>query len=144
MLPSAGRSFAVQSSRHFRKQFFTEIYVIRLGILSFSHTFTAYSHNIFRQYWMKSVRRFSVPTTGWLQIAVKFQDGGSMLNTLTDSNRYFWRACLAATIFSAAPMAHGAPLSNGTVLTIKQGGTGYPEGTCTGSYVRFLNNAILC
>ncbi len=67
-----------------------------------------------------------------------------MLNTLTDSNRYFWRACLAATIFSAAPMAHGAPLSNGTVLTIKQGGTGYPEGTCTGSYVRFLNNAILC
>ncbi|TCV85171.1 Ig-like domain-containing protein [Sulfurirhabdus autotrophica] len=67
-----------------------------------------------------------------------------MLNALTDSNRYFWRACLAAAIFSTASMVHSAPLSNGTVLTINQGSVGYPEGTCFGSYVRFLNDAILC
>jgi hypothetical protein len=41
-------------------------------------------------------------------------------------------------------MAHSAPLNNGTLLTIKQGGVGYPEGTCTGSYVRYLHDAILC
>ena len=67
-----------------------------------------------------------------------------MFNFSTISKRSIWGTCLAATIFAAAPMVHGAPLSNGTVLTIKQGGIGYPEGTCTGSYVRFLNNAILC
>lgn len=67
-----------------------------------------------------------------------------MFNFSTVLKRSFWGSCLATAIFSAAPMAHSAPLSNGTVLTIKQGGIGYPEGTCTGSYVRFLNNAILC
>jgi hypothetical protein len=56
----------------------------------------------------------------------------------------FRSTCLAAAFAAAAPMAHSAPLINGTLLTIKQGSVGYPEGTCTGSYVRFLNNAILC
>ena len=65
-------------------------------------------------------------------------------STIAILKRSLWGSCLAAAAFAAAPMAYGAPLSNGTVLTIKQGGVGYPEGTCTGSYIRFLNNAILC
>lgn len=52
--------------------------------------------------------------------------------------------CLAAALLAAAPMAHSAPLSNGTLLTIKQGGIGYPEGVCTGSYVKFLSDALIC
>jgi hypothetical protein len=36
------------------------------------------------------------------------------------------------------------PLKAGTLLTIKQGFVGYPEGTCSGSYLRYLNDAITC
>lgn len=53
-------------------------------------------------------------------------------------------ASLVVAVFAAAPLAHSAPLSNGTLLTIQPGKVGYPEGTCFGSYVRYLNNAILC
>ena len=69
-----------------------------------------------------------------------------MVNGSTASvlKHYLWRVCLAATVVTATPMAYSAPLSNGTVLTIKQGSVGYPEGACSGSYIRFLNNAILC
>lgn len=67
-----------------------------------------------------------------------------MSNLSTVLKQAFRSTCLAAALLAAAPMAHSAPLGNGTLLTIKQGGIGYPEGTCTGSYVRFLNNAILC
>jgi len=67
-----------------------------------------------------------------------------MLNASTLLKQSFRGTCLTAALFAAAPMAHSAPLSNGTLLTIKQGGVGYPEGTCTGSYVRFLHDAILC
>ncbi len=66
-------------------------------------------------------------------------------STFSISRRTFWGSCLTVAVFSAAPMAHGAPLSNGTILTIKQGGTSYPEGSCSGSYIRFLNNdSLLC
>lgn len=67
-----------------------------------------------------------------------------MYSLATVLKRSFWASCMAAGIFAAAPSAHSAPLSDGTLLTINQGGIGYPEGTCTGSYLRFLNNAILC
>jgi hypothetical protein len=76
--------------------------------------------------------------------SLKLQQGGCMFNLSTVSTQSFRRASLAAALVAAAPMAHSAPLGNGTLLTIKQGGVGYPEGTCTGSYVRYLNNAILC
>ena len=67
-----------------------------------------------------------------------------MFNFSTVLRRSFLSSCLAAAVFAATSIAHSAPLSDGTVLTIKQGGIGYPEGICTGSYIRFLNNAILC
>jgi len=67
-----------------------------------------------------------------------------MFNLATVLKRSFWGSCLAAVVFAATPMAHSAPLSDGTLLTIKQGSVGYPEGSCAGSYVRFLLNAILC
>lgn len=42
------------------------------------------------------------------------------------------------------PGVHASPLPKGTLLTIKQGQIGYPEGACSGSYVRYLNDAIAC
>lgn len=69
-----------------------------------------------------------------------------MFNIFTTAiyKRLLMAFCLAIAVFAAAPMAHSAAISNGTLLTINQGGTGYPEGTCTGSFVRYLNEAILC
>ena len=65
------------------------------------------------------------------------------------SDKRAWRErgfalTLAVVLVSAASVASGAPLSKGTLLTIKQGRIGYPEGTCFGSYVRNLNDAINC
>lgn len=57
------------------------------------------------------------------------------------------RACalvLAVTSGLAVSVASAAPLSKGTLLTIKQGRIGYPEGICFGSYIRNLNDAINC
>ena len=65
------------------------------------------------------------------------------------SDQRVWRGrafalALAVALISAASVASGAPLSKGTLLTIKQGRIGYPEGICFGSYVRNLNDAINC
>jgi len=51
---------------------------------------------------------------------------------------------LAAALMIAAPQLLAAPLPKGTLLSIKQGQVGYPEGSCSGSYLRFLNDAITC
>lgn len=51
--------------------------------------------------------------------------------------------CLGIGLSVALPLS-AAPLKAGTLLTIKQGLVGYPEGTCSGSYLRFLNDAITC
>lgn len=51
---------------------------------------------------------------------------------------------LALALMLATPMLHAAPLPKGTLLTIKQGQIAYPEGTCTGSYLRFLHDALNC
>lgn len=53
-------------------------------------------------------------------------------------------SCLVAALMLATPMLHAAPLPQGTLLTIKQGQIAYPEGTCTGSYLRFLHDALNC
>jgi hypothetical protein len=48
-----------------------------------------------------------------------------------------WAVLMAAN-------ASAAPLPKGTLLSIKQGAIAYPEGNCSGSYVRYLNDAINC
>jgi hypothetical protein len=67
-----------------------------------------------------------------------------MFQLLHASKQQTIRVCLAAAALAAGSLAHGAPLSNGTLLTINQGGVGYPEGTCTGSYLRYLTNSLIC
>jgi hypothetical protein len=67
-----------------------------------------------------------------------------MFNVSTVLQHSVRGTCLTLALLAAAPLAHSAPLTNGTLLTIKQGGVGYPEGTCTGSYIKFLTNALLC
>lgn len=67
-----------------------------------------------------------------------------MFNFSAALKQSFRGACLAAACAVAVPVAHSAPLADSTLLTIKQGKVGYPEGSCSGSYVRFLNNAIIC
>lgn len=51
--------------------------------------------------------------------------------------------CLGC-VLSVSVSIHAAPLKNGTLLSIKQGMVGYPEGTCFGSYLRYLKDAITC
>ena len=51
--------------------------------------------------------------------------------------------CLGYILSMAVPI-YAAPLKDGTLLTITQGMIGYPEGTCFGSYLRYLNDAITC
>ena len=51
--------------------------------------------------------------------------------------------CLGCLI-SGWTFVRAAPLKKGTLLTITVGAIGYPEGTCFGSYLRFLNDAITC
>lgn len=51
---------------------------------------------------------------------------------------------LVAGLLFATPMLQAAPLPKGALLTIKQGQIAYPEGTCTGSYMRFLHDVLNC
>lgn len=51
--------------------------------------------------------------------------------------------CLGC-LCSVSLALHAAPLIKGTLLSIKQGHIAYPEGTCSGSYLRYLNDAITC
>ncbi len=67
-----------------------------------------------------------------------------MIHFSTISRRSVRRTCLVTMVLATASIANGASISNGTLLTLNPGAVGYPEGTCTGSYIRFLNNAILC
>lgn len=51
--------------------------------------------------------------------------------------------CLLATL-PFASLLQAAPLPKGTLLTIRQGQVAYPEGTCSGSYLRFVHDALNC
>ena len=57
--------------------------------------------------------------------------------------RFAQLLCLGCAL-SVGLSTHAAPLKRGTLLSIKQGMVGYPEGTCFGSYLRYLNDAITC
>lgn len=58
--------------------------------------------------------------------------------------RLFYYVPIALLILFGASGLHAAPLPKGTLLTIKQGQIAYPEGTCSGSYLRFAHDALNC
>lgn len=70
--------------------------------------------------------------------------GLNMLNFSYTRVRLARTFCLSFILMIVAPMGPAAPLGKGTLLTITQGKIGYPEGTCSGSYLRYLSDAINC
>ena len=54
------------------------------------------------------------------------------------------RSALLFCLALACNAALAAPLPKGSLLSIDPGKTGYPEGICVGSYVRYLNDAVNC
>jgi len=50
---------------------------------------------------------------------------------------------LVAGLLFATPL-QAAPLPKGTLLSIRQGQVSYPEGTCNGSYLRFVHDVLNC
>ena len=54
--------------------------------------------------------------------------------------RLAWIFCCSFALGMVGLTAQAAPLPKGALLTINPGHIGYPEGACSGSYVRYLNN----
>lgn len=60
-----------------------------------------------------------------------------------DRSNLFGGMLLGSILMLALPLG-AAPLPNGTLLTIRQGVSSYPEGSCTGSYLRYTQDVLNC